>query len=398
MPTKFLLVSLLALGISSVSAIAVADPRYESHTINAGRPDGAAPDILGTDPLDTCIQAISRTTYVPHSADPIVQSYSSQVSGGYTSRWYHCSGRYPQLTGHDQYGNPIIQIVTGDVTWMYAVCPPTYIVSWPYGICSAKVYVSAQPAPAAQCGPAKNCVGEPINPINGSVFSVNGDTLAVSNNLDLSRYYNSLDAGTDDLTGGWRHSFSRTIRPRYLPIAYRPYVAADALNSSLYADEAAACTNGFLEIRPRMPGLASAIATYENGACKLSTSGMFQGTLQLYADQAGEFQSLPLIGFDAVRDDGQQITFVINSGAIASPSGVNLKLTQVGSGYSLIDGNDSIESYDTSGKLLSVTYRTGVVQTMSYDASGRLIGVTDSFGHQLILNYDAQGRLSAVTH
>ena len=60
-------------------------------------------------------------------------------------------------------------------------------------------------------------------------------------------------------------------------------------------------------------------------------------------------------------------------------------------------GADNVETYDTTGKLLSITSRAGVVQTMSYDGSGRLSSVTDNFGHQLIFSYDASGKLSSVT-
>jgi YD repeat-containing protein len=103
-------------------------------------------------------------------------------------------------------------------------------------------------------------------------------------------------------------------------------------------------------------------------------------------------------GYDAIRDDGQLIRFIVDgSGAIINPPGSNLTLQKTASGFTVTDGSDNVEQYDTNGKLLSVTSRTGVVQTMSYDGSGRLSGIGDSFGHQLILNYDGQDHLSSVT-
>jgi YD repeat-containing protein len=74
-----------------------------------------------------------------------------------------------------------------------------------------------------------------------------------------------------------------------------------------------------------------------------------------------------------------------------------MKLQQTSSGYRLTDANDNIEVYDGTGRLLSVTSRAGVVQTLSYDGSGRLSAVTDTFGHSLSLSYDSQGRLSSVS-
>jgi YD repeat-containing protein len=98
-----------------------------------------------------------------------------------------------------------------------------------------------------------------------------------------------------------------------------------------------------------------------------------------------------------LRDDGQLISFPVNGTSITAPPSINLKLQQTASGYMLADANDTIEVYDPNGKLLTVTSRAGVVQTMSYDTLGRLSGVTDSFGHRFTLSYDSQNRLITVT-
>jgi len=97
------------------------------------------------------------------------------------------------------------------------------------------------------------------------------------------------------------------------------------------------------------------------------------------------------------RDDGQLISFTLQGGSIVAPPSIGLKLQQTSSGYTLTDQNDNAETYDANGKLLSLTNRAGVVQTMNYDGSGRLGTVTDSFGHRLSLSYDSQGRVSSVT-
>ncbi len=69
--------------------------------------------------------------------------------------------------------------------------------------------------------------------------------------------------------------------------------------------------------------------------------------------------------------------------------------------------DDSVEMYDTAGRLLSIASRSGIVQTLTYsDAStpaniapkaGLLIRVDETFGHAINFTYDAQSRLSGMT-
>ena len=158
------------------------------------------------------------------------------------------------------------------------------------------------------------------------------------------------------------------------------------------------CSSGFAEIKARSRTWANASASYANGVCSLNTGNTRIGTLTLlYTSIPTPNPSiLTLVGYDATRDDGQIVSFTLPSGSIAAPPTIDLKLQQTSSGYTLTDRNDNVETYDVNGRLLSVTTRAHVVQTMSYDASNRLSAVTDSFGHGLILTYDGGNRLSTV--
>jgi len=259
-------------------------------------------------------------------------------------------------------------------------------------------YVSARALAAAQCGPARSCVGHPINPASGAVFDTFADFPSASGSPAFEHLYNSTDSGSRDLSAGWRHSFSRNIQPKYAGTDYRPYVQTQD-NSSLYTDEATACISGFAEIKARLSGWGNATASYANGVCSLATGSTRIGTLTLLytSTPTPNPSTLTLVGYDATRDDGQLVSFSVQGGSIVAPPTIGLKLQQTSSSYTLTDDSDNVESYDANGKLLSVTSHAGVVQTMSYDSSGRLSGVTDSFGHRLSLSYDGQGRLSSVT-
>jgi YD repeat-containing protein len=113
------------------------------------------------------------------------------------------------------------------------------------------------------------------------------------------------------------------------------------------------------------------------------------------------------------RGDGKELGFVLNNGSYQPDGDITDKLTrQVDSAGNttgwqyLVAADQSLENYDAGGKLLSITGRAGLVQTLSYsDAStattiapqaGLLVRVSDSFGHQLNFVYDNNSRVSQM--
>jgi YD repeat-containing protein len=151
-------------------------------------------------------------------------------------------------------------------------------------------------------------------------------------------------------------------------------------------------------IKSSVSAWQSATATYSNNVCVLSTQAGVIGTLQIFLYGNIAVAPLPvLIGYDVTRDDGQILRYTIQGGGIAPPPGTSLRLVPTGSGFTLTDDEDNVETYNSSGVLQTITSRTGVVQTMSYEANGRLSTVTDSFGNALTLGRSAAGALSSVT-
>jgi len=263
-----------------------------------------------------------------------------------------------------------------------------------------KVYVEVKAPPKSQCGRGCNSASDPINPANAATYSVETDLGGGVGQTGFQRFYNSVDSGNSSaLSTGWRSSFRRSVQPRYGGTGYDGGYVGDADRSSLYTDEATACTSGFAQIKGQVSTWTNATASYANGVCTLSVGTTQIGTLPLL------YQSPPtpnpstqqLVGYDAVRDDGQVVSFGVNGTVINAPAGIGLRLQQTAGGFTLTDEADNIETYSANGALLTVTSRAGLVQTMGYDSSGRLSTVTDNFGHRLSLSYDSQGRLSSVT-
>lgn len=102
----------------------------------------------------------------------------------------------------------------------------------------------------------------------------------------------------------------------------------------------------------------------------------------------------------AERPDGQQVNFNLADGAWTPDSDVDLKLTQNGSTWILVDKNDTIETYTAlnvgEALLSSIQSRNGYNQTLQYNASNQLVAVSDSYHRTLNVTY-SNGLLHTLT-
>ena len=246
------------------------------------------------------------------------------------------------------------------------------------------------PAPA----PAQPEVADPITPANGNAFKIEPDLQATAGGLHFSRVYNSASSEQSTLGIGWRHSYSARLTVVRQGTEFEPYLPE--LSSSLYDDEAPACASGFDEIRGDEPTWANASASYADGKCLISRSGQLLAALPILYS-ARPLPANPQVSrYDATRDDGRVVSFLVIGGAIVNSPGSTLRLEQTSTGFTLTDNDDSIETYDPAGQLLSRRSHAGVVHTLGYDVASRLSTVTDSFGHQISLGYDGNGRLATL--
>ncbi len=97
----------------------------------------------------------------------------------------------------------------------------------------------------------------------------------------------------------------------------------------------------------------------------------------------------------AFRQDGKVLTFTKMSGQWYSHVDVPDRLQEIvngggiQTGWKLTLSDDSTETFDLTGRLLTIRNHTGIEETLSYDGCGRLTTVTDSFGRSLSLSYTA---------
>jgi YD repeat-containing protein len=255
-------------------------------------------------------------------------------------------------------------------------------------------WVTSTPPAKAQTS-SHDPVGEPINPAIGNVYATEQDVaFAGSGSIAFKRSYNSADGTGVDGVMGWRHSYDRYINTLYSATA-SIYTGSSTTISPQYATPSAACTTGFTAIQSSVNAWTGAATTYSNGVCSITKNSVTIATLPI------QLYPVPLppptpIEYDVIRDDGQTLRFPIQgNGAIGNPPGVSLRLATTGSGFTLTDDDDNVETYNTAGVLQTITSRAGVVQTISY-TNGLWSGVTDSFGHSLTVTRNTNGNISSI--
>ncbi len=105
-------------------------------------------------------------------------------------------------------------------------------------------------------------------------------------------------------------------------------------------------------------------------------------------------QTVAIIG-----PEGHQRTFSKASSSAAwtaDNSADSLSATPSGWSYKRAD-DDTLLTFDSSGRLQTKTGRGGLVTTYGYDGLDRLATISNGFGRTLSLGYDGAGRLSTVT-
>ena len=252
--------------------------------------------------------------------------------------------------------------------------------------CPGRYFVSIDPVPAQDAGAVLIREMDVPAPPNGAAI------------VAFVRFYNRASAEITTLVTGWSHSFSRRIVANVQATPFQPHFSAYPHDSMLYSDPGAACTSGWGQIRANSPRWAHTTSRYANGVCLLSQSGAVVATIQVRNASAvpTSVTGAP-VSFDAIRDNGQHVSFTLRGTAIVPAGGSTFRLTRTGDGYQLIDAQENTEVYDMSGTLQSVTTRAGVVVTLAYNPAGQLVTVEDNLGHLLTLGYDSQNRLADVT-
>ncbi|MBC3919504.1 RHS repeat protein [Undibacterium sp. CY18W] len=244
-----------------------------------------------------------------------------------------------------------------------------------------------EPNPGPEADPNPGC-GDPIYPATGSVTENEVDFTVNTSGFNFMRSYSSNRTDVDDFTVRLfgRHWVSRFDSR----IVQEPARAANTTDNSY-------CFSG-------------------------ADGGIF------CPDQSQKLSGLTIPDTVSVaRPNGSRNVFTMVNGVGVSDSDINNRLsTSLDANNKILwtfvnTSNDQVEKYSADGKLLSITSRSGVTQTLTYSTgvsndttvsrfpanapacsnvstgpispADRLLCVTDSWGKQIQFEYDITGRI-----
>jgi len=105
----------------------------------------------------------------------------------------------------------------------------------------------------------------------------------------------------------------------------------------------------------------------------------------------------------AQRPDGGWQQYNLRSGSYVTNGDNAQRIERITDGLSRTTGwrltvlDDSVETYDADGLLLSITNRAGLKQTLGYNAAKQLVSVADDYGRTLRFEHDATtGQVTAM--
>ena len=149
-------------------------------------------------------------------------------------------------------------------------------------------------------------------------------------------------------------------------------------------------------LRARRPPLqlAALLSTaWQRNRCKLADGALEYQLRPQY--RVGDW--LPGLMAVQIMEDGTIRHFDTLGVEALNRNGAADRLENLGaSGWRLTTADRTVELYDPSGRLTSITQSSGESLALTYDASGRLSTVTDPFGNQVICTYSPESRLMSV--
>lgn len=97
------------------------------------------------------------------------------------------------------------------------------------------------------------------------------------------------------------------------------------------------------------------------------------------------------------QSSGRAETFTYTGSLWQGEADSKLVLTEDANGYTLKLPDDSSETYDTTGRLLTITYPNGRIQNLNYDGDGDLQSVVTNTGELLSFTYTTDKNVETLT-
>jgi RHS repeat-associated protein len=132
--------------------------------------------------------------------------------------------------------------------------------------------------------------------------------------------------------------------------------------------------------------------TYDSGSA--ADTGLGVGWSQTGLASATELEGGASVM--VLRQDGRQDLFQKTETGYKAPSGVTDALAKVEGTFQLTTLQNTVDRFDSSGRLASITDDHGLKTTYAYSAEGRLATITDPSGQTLTFTYNASNHITSV--
>ncbi|RUL65784.1 RHS repeat protein [Dyella dinghuensis] len=236
--------------------------------------------------------------------------------------------------------------------------------------------------PGCDCTYPQGTSGDPIDNATGNIYIEEDDQQGGGAfPLRLTRSYNSSTASM---------LYMSTVST---PLGASVTNARPVISEASEIAKRSAIENVVYPVGDATPGIGIASYVYPFG---IGWSFNYGSRLVFDNEQ-------PVTSLEALRGDGQVLTFILTNGVWTPDADVNDQLTEQtdgsgnATGWTLIDGDLNTEQYDATGHLQTLTNRAGLTQTFGYNTAGQLASVTDPSGRSLQFAYNAQNQVTKVT-
>ncbi|MCG7939791.1 MAG: DUF6531 domain-containing protein, partial [Candidatus Thiodiazotropha lotti] len=239
--------------------------------------------------------------------------------------------------------------------------------------------------------------GNPCSPSTGNKIETEIDYSVADGSLQVKRYYSSqaIGDGFDQLGPQWRHNYANRIDGYKEPA----YTAYKGKKSALYESPREACYDGWSTLKDDVYGglLATATASYRNGACEIRKNGVYVTKLTVHNTMNGTKSAGTNLQIrDINAGNGQSYTYRYLSNQWQPLYPNNTTFSETEDGWSLTLNNRTVETYDSEGRLHTSTNNSGQTTLFTYNETGYLDTVISPFGARLTYHYDGSGRLVTI--
>jgi len=238
----------------------------------------------------------------------------------------------------------------------------------------------------------------PCNPSDGNKSQTEVDfVMDGQGGLTFARYYNSKgpNKSARAFATGWRHTYSRRLDEVPDEDATISFAVQPGTQTNFYYTADDACTLGWDDIKATVwdGDLANGTSTFKGGnTCKIEENGNVLAYFPIRNAGGLIAFSQPADIKTVSRPDGSVITFEHDGTEWVNYLNPVLELEEVGSDFVFTDANDTKETYDSAGNLVSIETRNGRVTTLEYGThnytANKPVKVIGPFGHVINLGYN----------